>query len=140
MQQGKFVANVIAGRLGAEKPELPFRYHDRGSMATIGRAAAVAQIGKLHLSGLPAWLSWLFVHLLYLVGYDNRILVLLQWFWNYITYKRGVRLILNMLRPSDGEPVHRHPASFERQPAPSHDGTPPAASVPGWEHGEQKVS
>lgn len=140
MQQGKFVAEVILGRMGEEKPELPFRYHDRGSMATIGRAAAVAQIGRLHLSGVLAWLSWLFVHLLYLVGYDNRILVFFQWFWNYITYKRGVRLILNMLRPSDGEPVHRHRESFEQPPAPATDGAgTPSASVPGWERGEQKT-
>ena len=62
-------------------------------MATIGRAAAVAQIGRVSLSGFIAWLTWLFVHLLYLAGFDNRILVSMQWFWNYLTYRRSVRLI-----------------------------------------------
>lgn len=94
MQQGRYVAEVIAAREAGETPE-PFRYHDKGSMATIGRAAAVAQIGRLKLSGFIAWVTWLFVHLLYLAEFDNRILVLLQWVWNYFTYRRGVRLILN---------------------------------------------
>jgi NADH dehydrogenase len=95
MQQGRYVAEVIARRQAGEGIE-PFRYHDRGSMATIGRAAAVAQIGRLKLSGFMAWLSWLFIHLMYLAEFDNRILVFLQWFWNYFTYRRGVRLILNV--------------------------------------------
>jgi NADH dehydrogenase len=64
-------------------------------MATIGRAAAVALIGGVKLSGFLAWLSWLFIHLLYLAEFDNRILVFLQWMWNYFTYRRGVRLIVD---------------------------------------------
>jgi NADH:ubiquinone reductase (H+-translocating) len=94
MQQGRYVAEVIRQRLEGTSPEM-FRYHDKGSMATIGRAAAVAQIGRWKLSGYPAWLSWLFIHLLYLADFDNRILVFLQWVWNYFTYRRGVRLIVN---------------------------------------------
>ena len=94
MQQGKYVAQVIAHRV-AGTPVEPFHYHDKGIMATIGRAAAVAQIGRLRLSGYPAWLSWIFIHLLYLAEFDNRVLVFLQWMWNYFTYERGVRLILN---------------------------------------------
>ncbi|MCC6458249.1 MAG: NAD(P)/FAD-dependent oxidoreductase [Caldilineaceae bacterium] len=94
MQQGKYVAEVIRERLAGTSPEM-FRYHDKGSMATIGRAAAVAQIGRWKLSGYLAWLSWLFIHLLYLAGFDNRMLVFLQWLWNYFTYTRGVRLIVN---------------------------------------------
>ena len=62
-------------------------------MATIGRAAAVAQFGKLHISGYIAWLSWLFVHIFFLIGFRNRIIVLIQWAWSYFTYERGARLI-----------------------------------------------
>src|SRR6185436_15406201 len=92
MQQGRYVANLIVQRLrGNTSP--PFRYVDRGSLATIGRAAAVADFGRLHLSGLLAWLAWLFIHLLYLVEFENRVLVLVQWAWNYFTRNRGARLI-----------------------------------------------
>ncbi|HXF62919.1 MAG TPA: NAD(P)/FAD-dependent oxidoreductase [Caldilineaceae bacterium] len=93
MQQGDHIGRVIASRL-ANRPAAPFRYRDKGTMATIGRAAAVAEIVGLKLSGFIAWLTWLFVHLMYLVGFENRILVFLQWAWNYFTYKRGVRLIV----------------------------------------------
>lgn len=93
MQQGGYVADVIAKRQRGESPAM-FRYNDKGTMATIGRAAAVAQIGRLKLSGFPAWLAWLFVHLLYLAEFTNRVLVFIQWMWNYFTYRRGVRLIL----------------------------------------------
>lgn len=95
MQQGRYVAEVIHQRLEGSSPDM-FRYRDRGNMATIGRAAAVAQIGRWKLTGLLAWLAWLFVHLMYLAGFDNRILVFFQWVWNYFTYRRGVRLILNV--------------------------------------------
>jgi NADH dehydrogenase len=92
MQQGKYVAQVIAARLrNGTSP--PFRYRDRGSMATIGRAAAVTDLGWVRFNGMLAWLTWLFVHLLYLVEFDNRLLVLVQWAWNYITWNRGARLI-----------------------------------------------
>lgn len=99
MQQGNYVAKLIRARL-ENRPIQPFHYIDRGTMATIGRAAAVAQIGRLHLSGLIAWLTWLFVHLMYLVGFDNRVLVFVQWVWNYMTYRRGVRLIVERGRGS----------------------------------------
>jgi NADH dehydrogenase len=101
MQQGRYVADAILMRQRGETPA-PFRYQDKGSMATIGRAAAVAMIGKWKLSGYPAWLSWLFIHLLYLAEFDNRILVFFQWVWNYFTYRRGVRLILGA-KPQVGE-------------------------------------
>ncbi len=71
----------------------PFRYRNYGSMATIGRAAAVADFGWLRLSGYPAWLAWLFVHLMKLVEFENRVLVFTQWAWNYFTRNRGARLI-----------------------------------------------
>jgi NADH dehydrogenase len=92
MQQGKFVANQIAADLGGNSREV-FHYLDKGSLATIGRAAAIAQFGKVHLSGFIAWVTWLFVHILFLVGFRNRILVMIQWAWSYLTYERGARLI-----------------------------------------------
>ena len=94
MQQGEYVADLIRRRLDGKSTE-PFRYFDKGSMATIGRAAAVAEFGRLHFSGFIAWLAWLFVHLMFLVGFGNRVLVFLQWMWNYFSYRRGVRLIVS---------------------------------------------
>ena len=92
MQAGRAVARAIAGDLRG-KPRGPFRYVDKGSLATIGRRAAVADFGKLRFSGFPAWLAWLFVHVFFLIGFRNRILVLLQWAWSYFTYERAARLI-----------------------------------------------
>lgn len=92
MQMGVHVANLIRGDLRGEARR-PFRYRDKGNLATIGRAAAVAQIGKAHLSGLVAWLVWVFVHIAYLIGFRNRVLVMMQWAWAYLTYQRGIRLI-----------------------------------------------
>ena len=115
IQQGHFVAKLIRSELQAgtpsfsrtlrEEPALslskggdfgsrpPFHYWDKGSLATIGRAAAVAEFGKIHISGFLAWLAWLFVHILFLIGFRNRILVFIQWAWSYVTYERGARLI-----------------------------------------------
>jgi NADH dehydrogenase len=92
MQQGHWVAKQVAADL-AGNPRTPFRYVDKGSLATIGRAAAVAQFGKLHISGYFAWLSWLFIHIFFLIGFRNRILVMIQWAWSYFTYDRSARLI-----------------------------------------------
>src|SRR5208337_2928522 len=92
MQQGAYVAKLIGERV--RDGTLPaFRYRDKGSMAVIGRASAVAQIGRLHMSGLLAWLTWLFVHLMYLVEFSNRVLVFIQWGFLYLTFNRGARLI-----------------------------------------------
>lgn len=92
MQQGRYVAQLLQRRLRGE--HLPgFRYTDRGSMAIVGRGAAVADLGYARLSGFSAWLAWLFIHLLYLVEFENRLLVLIQWAWNYCTYNRSARLI-----------------------------------------------
>jgi NADH:ubiquinone reductase (H+-translocating) len=121
LQEGRFVANVIrreaasgdwerrtasagdprdtsavappSASSGENTNRPAFHYHDKGSLATIGRAAAVAEIGKLHMSGYPAWLTWLFVHIFFLIGFRNRLLVLIQWAWAYIAYERGARLI-----------------------------------------------
>jgi NADH dehydrogenase len=92
IQMGQYVAKAIQLRLGNQTVP-PFRYWDKGNMATIGRAAAVAEIGKLHVSGLVAWFMWLTIHLMYLVGFQNRVVVLLQWFYSYATFNRGARLI-----------------------------------------------
>jgi NADH:ubiquinone reductase (H+-translocating) len=92
MQEGRHVAKTIAGDL-RKSPRQPFHYIDKGSLATIGRAAAVAQFKKLHISGYFAWLAWLFVHIFFLIGFRNRLIVLIQWAWSYFTYERGARLI-----------------------------------------------
>jgi NADH dehydrogenase len=92
MQEGEYVARVILNRLKEQKPE-PFHYRDYGMMATIGRRRAVAMIGRWKFTGYFAWLLWLFVHLMYLVAFVNRLLVLIQWAWNYFTWNRNARLI-----------------------------------------------
>ena len=92
MQQGRYVATLIMRRLRGETMP-PFRYRDYGSMATIGRAEAVADLGWVRFSGFFAWLAWLFIHLIHLVQFQNRLLVLIQWAWNYVTWNRYARLI-----------------------------------------------
>jgi len=92
IQQGRVVADNVLRRL-SHRPTRGFHYRDKGSMATIGRAAAVAVVGPLRLSGLVAWLAWLLVHIIFLIGFRNRVLVLLQWAWSYVTWHRGARLI-----------------------------------------------
>ena len=98
IQQGRAVAANVLRRLRGE-PTRPFHYRDRGSMATIGRAAAVAVVGRLRLSGLLAWLAWLFVHIMFLIGFRNRFLVLFEWAWAYLSWQRGARLITTPWRP-----------------------------------------
>jgi NADH dehydrogenase len=92
MQQGRYAGRLIADRL-AGRTTPPFRYRDKGTLATIGRASAVADIRGIHLSGPLAWLTWLVVHLFYLIGFQNRALVLLQWGYSFVTHGRGARLI-----------------------------------------------
>ena len=98
--EGRFVAKLIRREVahratsnGEPAPRPPFHYWDKGSLATIGRAAAVAQFGRIHISGFMAWLAWLFIHIFFLIGFQNRVLVLIQWAWSYFTYERGARLI-----------------------------------------------
>ncbi|MBL8177186.1 MAG: NAD(P)/FAD-dependent oxidoreductase [Bryobacterales bacterium] len=92
MQMGQYVARTIRRRLeGAAGEE--FRYWDKGSLAVIGRASAVADFGTVRMSGLVAWLAWLFIHLMYIVGFQNRVLVFIQWGFHYFTFHRGARLI-----------------------------------------------
>jgi NADH dehydrogenase len=116
MQQGRYVARQVSADMsGRERKD--FHYVDKGSLATIGRAAAVAQFGKVHISGLLAWLSWLFIHILFLIGFRNRLLVMVQWAWSYFTYERSARLITGESRvisvPSM-EYAEKAAAHFER--------------------------
>jgi NADH dehydrogenase len=92
MQMGKHAARMIRNDLTG-RTRHGFHYNDKGNLATIGRAAAVADIKGMHLSGLLAWLVWVFVHIMYLIGFGNRIIVMFQWAWTYIGYRRGMRLI-----------------------------------------------
>ncbi len=92
IQMGHFIVKTILNE-GMSVPRAPFTYLDKGSMATIGRSAAVVSFAGMHLRGLLAWLMWLFVHLLFLMGMRNRAIVFLQWFWSYLTWQRGARII-----------------------------------------------
>ena len=104
MQQGRYVARTIVRSVQGE-PREPFVYRDKGSLATIGRADAVAHIGRLNLWGFTAWLLWIFVHILYLVGFRNRVIVLLDWAWAYVTMSRGARLITGNIDAAPERPV-----------------------------------
>ncbi len=104
MQQGRHVARRIRDQLRGA-PAAPFTYRDRGTLATIGRARAVADFGRFHVSGFPAWFLWLVVHVMNLTQAQNRLLVLTQWAWSYVTYNRSARLITDGARPSaESEP------------------------------------
>ena len=113
MQQGRYAARVIVDRLRGRPARKPFHYFDKGELAVIGRAAAVAKIGKLHLSGFVAWLIWLFIHLMYLVEFSNRLLVFVHWGFLYLTFNRGARLITGDAptrdQPATAAPDHSRP-------------------------------
>ncbi len=123
MQQGRFVARQIARSI-AGVPRQRFKYLDKGSMATIGRSRAVAQVGKLQLSGFLAWMAWLVVHIFYLIDFRNRVVVLLDWTWAYFSYRRGSRLITGH-RLQVGSPVTSAPTV-----APTPTPTPAPAPAP----------
>ena len=119
IQQGEAAAENIWRALSGQ-PRARFVYHDRGNLATVGRQAGVADLGLVHLEGLVAWLAWLFVHIFWLIGFPNRVLVLLQWAWSYLTYERGVRLITGqtpsaLATPADSAAA-RAPRADRRQP------------------------
>jgi NADH dehydrogenase len=104
MQQGRHAARNVLAMVKGQKPQR-FRYWDKGTMATIGRNKAVADLKVVHLSGLPAWLAWLFVHIIFLVGYRNRLLVLFQWAWAYLTFDKGARLITRNFQSEQRPPA-----------------------------------
>jgi NADH dehydrogenase len=130
MQEGRYAAKIICKEIEVGAPSFsrssredggfdahsPFHYVDKGSLATIGRAAAIAEFGKIHISGFIAWLAWLFIHILFLIGFRNRILVFIQWAWSYVTYERGARLITGStdlpgwpgLHPQNAAPAESH--------------------------------
>ena len=104
MQQGRHAAHNILAMIDGRKPQ-PFWYFDKGSMATIGRNKAVADLKLIHLSGIPAWLAWLFVHIIFLVGFRNRLAVLFQWAWAYFSFNKGARLITRNFQSEQRPPA-----------------------------------
>ncbi len=110
IQQGEHAARNVVRAARGEALE-PFRYRDRGAMATIGRAAAVVDLGRLRLAGYPAWLLWCFVHILWLIGFRNRFLVLIEWAWAYLRSERSARLITGERRPPETRPPRGSPSS-----------------------------
>jgi len=104
MQEGRHAARNVLAMIQGRKPQR-FRYWDKGTMATIGRNKAVADLKFMHLSGLPAWLAWLFVHVVFLVGFRNRLLVLFQWAWAYLTFDKGARLITRNFQSEQRPPA-----------------------------------
>ena len=128
MQQGHYVARVIeervSGRARAGKQRLgPFVYNDRGMLATIGRSRAVMQAGRVKLTGFVAWLLWIVIHVWYLIGFRNRVAVMLNWFWNYITYRQGARLITGGSEPERLEQLATQ-AEWEAPAAPEEPAAP----------------
>ncbi|NEQ27103.1 MAG: NAD(P)/FAD-dependent oxidoreductase [Microcoleus sp. SIO2G3] len=112
MQQGSYAAKLIKARLAGESIE-PFRYRDLGSLAVIGRNAAVADLKAMRFTGTPAWLIWVFIHIYFLIEFDNKLIVMLQWGWNYFTRKRGARLITG----EEGDPAVAAAASLNQEMA-----------------------
>jgi NADH:ubiquinone reductase (H+-translocating) len=102
IQMGEYTARTIEGDL-AGRPRRAFHYWDKGQLAVIGRGRAVADIWKLHFAGFIAWLIWTFVHIFFLIGFRNRVLVMIQWAWSYVTYGRGARLITTDGKPAPSE-------------------------------------
>jgi NADH dehydrogenase len=90
IQMGQYVADRIRGRTTKL-----FRYRDKGNLATIGRSAGVADFGRIRFSGFPAWAAWLGIHIFFLIGFQNRLLVMIQWAWSYVTRNRSARLIVH---------------------------------------------
>jgi NADH dehydrogenase len=130
MQQARYVAKIIRWELesAGRPPRDPFSYFDKGSMATIGRSRAIAEARGLKLHGFIAWLAWLFIHIWYLIGFRNRLAVLLNWTWSYVSYKRGARLITSTGWHPELEAVPVPPALSTRTPlameAPPHKARP----------------
>jgi NADH dehydrogenase len=93
-QQGRYVAGLIGKRLRGENQAAPFSYFDKGTMAVIGRHAAVANIGRFRFGGITAWLMWLFIHLLLLINFESRMVVFIRWAFSYFTHNRGSRVLI----------------------------------------------
>jgi NADH dehydrogenase len=138
-QQGRQVARNI-GRDQNGEPRRPFSYWDKGSMATIGRRAAVMQAGKVKFKGWMAWMAWLFIHIFFLIGFRNRVMVMVQWAWSYLTWQRGSRLITGEVGPELaprglplGSAAPEHPAEAEaRKVEEAGTGSPSDSEQQGW--------
>ncbi len=113
MQQGRYVGRTIRARVEGRESPRPFKYFNKGNLATIGRSFAIADFGFARVSGFIAWVLWLGVHILYLIGFRNRLLVMVQWAWEYFTYEHGARIITPMRQPEQ----HAIPAEPEPVPA-----------------------
>ncbi|HEX2093076.1 MAG TPA: NAD(P)/FAD-dependent oxidoreductase [Longimicrobiaceae bacterium] len=140
MQGGRAAARNLLHDLYGERRER-FRYRDKGSMATIGRAKAIAQIGRTKLSGFVAWLAWLFVHILFLIGFRNRVAVFLEWAWSYLTWQRGARLITGEVRPDNvlRKLGLRTPVESGSEPeAAQAVASPPPGGGGGWMEGDSE--
>lgn len=119
-QQGKYVGAYLRAKLEDKTEPRPFRYRDQGQLATIGRASAIADFGKIRLNGFIGWLIWLIVHIYFLIGFENRLSVMMQWGWSYLTYRRGNRLVTResvpaYVDPHAGSPSQPAPASEKNQ-------------------------
>jgi NADH dehydrogenase len=110
MQQGRHAARVVLARLSGERVPA-FHYHDKGNLATIGRARAVADLRLIRLSGWPAWITWLAVHLWYLIGFQNRLVVVTRWAFSFLTHGRGARLISGRAEPQPESAPGSHPSA-----------------------------
>jgi NADH dehydrogenase len=115
---GDFASRSVRAKDSNSRPA--FHYWDKGSLATIGRAAAIAEFGRIHISGFIAWLAWLFVHILFLIGFRNRLIVFIQWAWSYVTYERGARLITG----STDLPGWKHVTEARTVPTPQSEPKP----------------
>jgi NADH:ubiquinone reductase (H+-translocating) len=144
-QQGRHVARMIRRTLRGEGRE-PFRYWDKGSMATIGRRAAVMQAGAVKMKGWFAWAAWLFIHIFFLIGFRNRVAVMMQWAFSYLTWQRGARLITGEVGPDlapPGAPLGTAPPEDEvreeraREVEAAGAGAPRDAEAPGWMGGDR---
>jgi NADH dehydrogenase len=125
------VRNLLADLRGT--PRTPFRYRDKGSMATIGRRAAVLESGRLRLTGWIAWSAWLFIHILFLIGFRNRVSVFLQWAWSYVTFQRGARLITGDVAPDLRPGGHCAPGEEHSEARTAEAaGNEPAVDERGW--------
>jgi NADH:ubiquinone reductase (H+-translocating) len=116
-QMGHHVGRLIAARVAGRPHPGPFRYRHMGSLATIGRKAAVADFGRVRLSGLPAWILWAVAHVYFLIGWRNRLVVSLNWFWSYLTFERGARLITGASSEAMGVTPAVHDLAVERRAA-----------------------
>jgi NADH dehydrogenase len=110
MQQGKYFAKLVKARLAGRTPKA-FEYFNKGNLAVIGRNQAIAELGKVHIYGFFAWIAWVFVHIAYLIQFESRIVVLFRWAVNYVTRRRGARLITGegLSEPKSAEPTGHHP-------------------------------